>query len=66
MGTLRVSSIVFLLVVLTLGSGFAVLGCGGGRADERRYENGRTYIEQVNHCNLMRDQGVPCTVPAPP
>ena len=32
----------------------------------RRYPNGRTYIEQVNWCNLMRQQGVPCTVPAPP
>ena len=66
MGTLRVWLIVHLPAVLTVGSGVAVLGCGGGRADERRYENGRTYIEQVNHCNLMRDQGVPCTVPAPP
>jgi hypothetical protein len=33
---------------------------------QRRYPNGRTYIEQVNFCNLMRDQGVPCTVPPPP
>jgi hypothetical protein len=33
---------------------------------QRRYPNGRTYIEQVNFCNLMRSQGVPCTVPPPP
>lgn len=33
---------------------------------QHRYSNGRTYIEQINFCNLMRSQGVPCTVPPPP
>jgi hypothetical protein len=33
---------------------------------QRRYENGRTWIEQYNWCQIMRDQGVPCTVPPPP
>lgn len=45
-GTLRAWSILHLLVVVTVSGGFAVLGCGGGRADERRYENGRTYMSR--------------------
>jgi hypothetical protein len=32
----------------------------------RRYPNGRTYIEQINWCNVMRQQGVYCVVPPPP
>jgi len=48
---------------------FAVFGCSdddGGGAEECRYDNGRTYMEEVNHCNTMRDQGVQCIVPPPP
>jgi hypothetical protein len=33
---------------------------------QRRYPNGRTWIEQYNWCQIMRAQGVPCTVPPPP
>ncbi len=56
------------LGLLLFAAGYAVVGCsdGGSGADECRYENGRTYMEEVNHCNTMRDQGVQCIVPAPP
>jgi len=68
LGRLRVRLFV-LLAVLTVTGGFA--GCGGGGDNDEggppcTYENGRTYIQQVNFCNLMRDQGVPCQVPPPP
>jgi hypothetical protein len=33
---------------------------------QHRYRNGRTWIEQYNWCQVMRSQGVPCTVPPPP
>jgi hypothetical protein len=33
---------------------------------QRRYPNGRTWIEQYNWCQIMRDQGVACAVPPPP
>jgi len=33
---------------------------------QRRYGNGRTWIEQYNWCRVMQQQGVPCTVPPPP
>jgi hypothetical protein len=54
---------------LLIAVGLAVVGCGdegGSGADECTYENGRTYMEEVNHCNTMRDQGVQCIVPPPP
>ena len=57
------------LCAALLVGGFVVVGCGDSDdsgADECRYENGRTYMEEVNHCNTMRDQGVQCVVPAPP
>jgi hypothetical protein len=57
------------LAPLLIAGGFALVGCGddaGTGADECRYENGRTYMEEVNHCNTMRDQGVQCIVPPPP
>jgi hypothetical protein len=34
--------------------------------DQPRYENGRTWIEQYNWCQILHAQGVPCTVPPPP
>lgn len=57
------------LQVVLIAGGLVMVACGdddGGGADECRYENGRTYMEEVNHCNTMRDQGVQCIVPAPP
>ena len=51
------------------GCGLVLVACGddpGEGADECRYENGNTYMQEVNHCNTMRDQGVQCIVPAPP
>jgi hypothetical protein len=57
------------LQAVLMACGLVVLGCGddaGNGTDECRYENGRTYMEEVNHCNTMRDQGVQCIVPAPP
>jgi len=57
------------LQAVLMASGLVVLGCGddaGAGDGQCRYDNGRTYMEEVNHCNTMRDQGVQCIVPAPP
>lgn len=65
-GTLRTRLIV-VLAALSVTGGFA--GCeGGGRCQPSKatYENGRTYIQQRNFCDLMHNQGVPCRVPPPP
>lgn len=55
---------------LLLACAFAVVACGGdgggSGADECRYENGRTYMEEVNHCDRMQARGIQCIVPAPP
>jgi hypothetical protein len=57
------------LNAVLIAGGLVLFGCNddaGGGAEECRYENGRTYMEEVNHCNTMRDQGVQCIVPPPP
>lgn len=67
MGTLKTRKVALSAVLMA--GGFALFGCNddaGAGSDECRYDNGRTYMEEVNHCNTMRDQGVQCTVPPPP
>ena len=67
MGTLTSRKIALHAVLIA--GGLVLVACGddpGEGADECRYENGNTYMQEVNHCNTMRDRGVQCIVPAPP